>query len=140
MTPSIIGRLRLDACPKLHELDLIEDRGKEVRVIRDGASKWETIATRLHFDGGMITQIFNDSQNNMKRACQITFTIWLGGTSGQREPRTWDTVIKALREADLGQLAKDLETVFTCKYKRFHSLSNHQSSLCGMPLASNNLT
>ena len=113
-----IGPLGLGACPKLHELDLMEVRGKQVRVIKDGGSKWETIAMRLHFEGGMITQIFNESQNYMQRACRITFTKWLEGMSGLREPKTWGTVIEVLKEADLGQLAKDLETL-TCKCERY---------------------
>lgn len=127
-----IGPHRLGACPKLHELDLIEDScGKQVRVINKGASKWQAIAMRLHFEGGTITEIFNESQNNMQQACLITFTKWLQGMSDLREPRTWNTVIKVLEEADLGELAKHLETVLTCKCGKVIFLNQQPSSSLG---------
>ena len=99
--------------PQLHELDLLElSCGEKVRIINDGASKWENIATRLYFDGGMINQISRDS-GNVQQACWNVFSKWLSGIDGLREPRTWNTVVKALKEADLGQLAEKLETALT---------------------------
>ena len=95
--------------PKLHELDRLEGNGKTVSILKDGANKWEDIATRLYFNGSMISQIRNDSQNNMQGACRNVFIKWLEGENGLREPRTWDTVIEVLKEAGLGQLAKDVE-------------------------------
>ena len=83
-----------------------------MRIIQDGASKWEFIATRLYFDVGMINQISRDSCDR-QQACRNVFAKWLSGVDGLREPRTWSTVIKALKEADLGQLAEGLETAIT---------------------------
>ena len=82
-------------------------------ILKEGASKWEDIATRLYFNGSTISQIRNDSQNNMQGACRSVFIKWIEGESGLRGPRTWDTVIKILREAGLGQLAEDLEIVLS---------------------------
>ena len=102
--------------PKFHELDLIEANRKTVRIFERGASKWDRIATRLHFEGHMIEQIWTDSKHDTFRACQTIFTKWLDGLEGLRTPRTWDTVIKALKEADLGQLADDLKKVLLVKH------------------------
>ena len=98
-------------CPKFHELDLIEVDGKTIRVFEKGASKWDRIATRLHFEGTKIVQIRTDCQHDTFQACQKTFTEWLGGKEGLRTPIAWSTVIKVLEEADLCQPAKDLKEI-----------------------------
>ena len=93
----------------LHELDQICGNTKTVRVIDGSASKWDRIALRLHFRSSMISQIRMDCQTNAFRACQSVFSQWLDGKEGLRTPRTWGTVIDALKEADYGQLAEDLK-------------------------------
>ena len=82
-----------------------------MRVFERGASKWDRIATRLHFDGSKIAQIGTDCHYNAFKACQSTFTEWLDGKEGLRRPIAWSTVIIVLKEAGLGQLAGDLEEV-----------------------------
>ena len=42
-------------------------------------------------------------------ACHAMFSEWLEGKG--RTPTTWETVIKALEEADLGEVAQDLKEV-----------------------------
>ena len=101
----------LDKPPKLHELDRIEVNGKTVKVLEGAGNKWDKIATRLHFEHHRISQIWTESQNNTERACCSVFGQWLDGKEGLRTPRTWRTVIKVLRESDLGQLADDLKEV-----------------------------
>lgn len=82
-----------------------------MRVFEKGAGKWDKIATRLYFDGNKIAQIRTECQNNAFKACQSTFTEWLDGKEGLRRPTAWSTVITALKEAGLGQLADDLEEI-----------------------------
>ena len=89
----------------------MECNGKTIRVFERGANKWNRIATRLHFESDMIAQIRTDNQHNTFQACQSTFTEWLGGKEGLRTPRTWSTVIAAIKEADLGQLADNLKEI-----------------------------
>ena len=99
--------------PKLHELDLLKGpTGKTVRVIKDGANKWQRIATRLYFEGGAIDQISRNNKDT-DQACSTVFSKWLQGENELRTPRTWETVIEALIEADFGQLAEDLKKVLT---------------------------
>ena len=74
------------------------------------ASKWEEVATRLHFEGHDILSIRRSEHHQVKDACRTMFIEWLEGKG--RTPTTWDTVIKALEEAELGEVAKDLKEIF----------------------------
>ena len=82
-----------------------------VRVLEGAASNWERVAIRLYFEGNMISQIWTENQNDQLHACPSAFTQWLDGNDRLRVPRTWKTVIEALKEAGLGQLADDLTDV-----------------------------
>ena len=97
--------------PKLHQLDLFEGKGKTVRVIKRAAAKWELVATRLYFESHDISRIREDYHQQTIKACQTVFIEWLQGNG--RKPTTWNTVIKALEEADLSELATDLKIVFS---------------------------
>ena len=70
---------------------------------------WERVATRLHFEGHEITCIKRDNPIRCEDACHAMFSKWLEGKG--RTPTNWDTVIKALEEANLGEVAVDLKEV-----------------------------
>ena len=95
--------------PKLHYLDLIEANEKTVKVIEQAAAKWEKVATRLYFEGHDIDCIRKDYPQQTVEACRSVFIKWLQGRG--RKPTSWDTVIMALKEADLSELAGDLKFV-----------------------------
>ena len=97
--------------PKLHHLDLIEGNGKTVRVINRAAAKWVSVATRLHFESHDISRIREDYHQQTIKACQTVFIEWLEGKG--RTPTTWNTVIKALEEADLSEVAGELKIIFS---------------------------
>ena len=97
--------------PILYELDRIEYRGKIVRVIDRVAAKWEKVATRLHFEGHEIKRIERDNHYQSTDSCRAMLIEWLGGNG--REPKTWETIIKALIEADLSTCAEDLNWIMT---------------------------
>ena len=77
-----------------------------MRVIEQAAAKWERVATRLHFESHDISRLREDYSQQSIKACRTVFMEWLQGRG--RKPTTWDTVIKALKEADLSELAVDL--------------------------------
>jgi hypothetical protein len=77
-----------------------------VEVIKKTAHAWEKVAQRLHFEGNDISRIRRD-ERQAEDACRMVFIEWLAGKG--RTPTTWGTVIKALNEAEQGELAKDLE-------------------------------
>ena len=101
----------ISSVPEWHQLDLIEGNGKTVRVIKRAAQEWESVATRLYFDIDDISRMRRDHYQQCRNACQTVFMEWLQGKG--RTPTTWDTVIKALKEAELSELAADLQTVLS---------------------------
>ncbi len=101
----------LSSLPKLHHLDLIEGNGKTVRIIKRAAAKWVSVATRLHFESHDIGRLREDYHQQTVKACHTVFIEWLQGKG--RTPTTWNTVIKALEEADLSELAGDLKIVLS---------------------------
>ena len=82
-----------------------------MRVIKQAAAKWESVATSLHFESHDIVRIREDYPQQSIKACQTVFIEWL--QSNGRKPTTWDTVIKALEEADLSELAADLKIILS---------------------------
>ena len=99
----------LTSKPRLYELDRIKGNGKTVKVISRTAAVWESVATRLHFEGHEITCIRRDNHYQSIDACRAMFSEWLEGKG--RTSTTWETVIKALEEANLGEVAQDLKDV-----------------------------
>ena len=100
---------RLLCKPRLYELDLIRGSGKTVRVISQASATWERIAIRLHFKGYEIRRICRDHHFQTGDACSTMFIEWLEGKG--RQPATWETLIEALEEADLSELASNLKDV-----------------------------
>ena len=104
-------QLSLSAIPRLHQLDLIEGNGKTVRVIRTAAAKWKHLATRLYFEYNDISRIEQDSHFQCQNACWQVCCEWLSGEF--RKPVTWATLVTALMETELGEVAEDLEMIIS---------------------------
>lgn len=105
------AELKEDAVPRLHELDMVEYNGKKLKVIESAAPKWEKLAIHLNFDSSRICSIGWNSQFKMKDACMSVLAEWLGGVRGSRQPTTWATLVKALKEVDLDDLSKELKSI-----------------------------
>ena len=99
----------IDSKPELHELDYLKRNDKTVRLIERVASKWERLATRLHLESYHIESVERDSHHQTESACRKIFSRWLDGT--YRTPVSWRTLITALEEADLSNVAEDLRQV-----------------------------
>ena len=112
--------------PRYHELDRLDWHGKSIRIISSAAARWEKIATRLYFDGNEISAIRRDCHFQVEDACRSVLIRWLEGNG--RKPTTWDTLIRALVEADLGTLAGELQSIL-CKIHvycmQFTIISSH---------------
>ena len=100
----------LSSKPRLYELDRISGNGKTVKVINRAACEWKKVATRLYFEGHDISTIHMD-EHRAEDACRTMFIEWLEGKG--RTPTSWETVIKALEEAELAEIAKDLRDIIT---------------------------
>ena len=106
--------LDIDSTPKLHELDLLEYSNKQLKLIDRVAYKWEDIAIRLHFEGHSVSEIEQDAFFQARAACQKMFIKWTQGVG--RKPTTWKTLITALKEAGLGEVADELHKVINKTY------------------------
>ena len=98
--------IKLAVKPQLHELDLKEGNGKTVKLISRAAADWERLATRLYFQGHEIRSLRANHRETFD-ACREMFIDWLEGKG--RSPKTWETVIIALEEADLSKVSNDLK-------------------------------
>ena len=67
-----------------------------MKVIEQVASKWEEVATRLHFKYYNISGIERDYPCNCKSACHQMFSELLSGKG--RKLTNWATIIKVLKE------------------------------------------
>ena len=101
--------LTRSAVPRLHQLDLMECDGKTVSVIRRAAGIWEQFATRLHFEHSDINRIRSDNPCQCRVACWKVCSEWLEGAG--RKPISWETIIKALIECELSEIAGDLKHI-----------------------------
>ena len=81
-----------------------------VRIIDGIAAKWKGVALRLYFEGDCTEVIEINCHYQAVPACRTMFTRWLEGYG--REPKTWRTLIIALKEANLSMLAEKLEKMF----------------------------
>ena len=61
----------------------------------------------------MIKSVQRDSHYLTEQACVALFSMWLEGKEGLRQPRTWGTIIKVLKESDLGELSEELDSVLS---------------------------
>ena len=104
--------------PEFHELDLFEQHGKKLKLIKRVTANWEDVATRLHFPGYTIKAISRDGQHQSDQACRSMFTRWLDGEG--RKPITWGTLIDALNEADLSSVAQELDKMINSTSKSKH--------------------
>ena len=104
MYPFIVQRK-----PALHELDMLQGEQKTVKVIARVAPIWQQFATRLHFEFHDIMCIEEDYHLQSLKCSRRVMMEWLNGKG--RQPRTWATVIKALKECELSEVAKDIEVI-----------------------------
>ena len=94
---------------KFHQLDLLTNNEKTVKIINTIAHKWEKLAFRLYFCDSDIARIKRDNTKDCIQACRTVFSEWLHGNG--RRPGTWETLIEALKEAEFSVLADDIETI-----------------------------
>ena len=92
---------------------MLEYQGKVIKVIHAVAHKWEQFATRLHFEFCDIKCIAKECRLQPVEACQQIVGEWLSGKG--RKPTSWSTVIEALNEIELCELAMDVTTVLEAR-------------------------
>ena len=98
-----VSETGLDWIPELDDLLFYERNGKKVRVIARIASEWEKLALALSIEAYIMRTIKRNHGNSCEDACTDLLRRWLEGEG--REPKTWATLVEALKEVP------DVETV-----------------------------
>ena len=78
-----------------------------MKIVDRVANEWERVATQLYFELHDIRRIKKDHPNDCRATCSTVFGEWLEGSD--RLPTTWDTLIKALVEANFSEVAADIK-------------------------------
>ena len=94
----------------LHLLHTLKYRGQTIKVIESAATCWERVAMKLHFKRHVIDTLISESHGVATKCCHYMFMQWLEGDG--RKPITWRTLINALSEAKLDDIAQSLRDVF----------------------------
>ena len=79
----------------------------QYKVVPTVQAKWEDLAYSLEFDHPTVQSIKMNHGHSMKSACIDVLGKWLAG-DGDREPRTWVTLLEALEEIGNAELAKQI--------------------------------
>ena len=82
-----------------------------IRIIDKIAHKWDQVAITLHFETNEIEGIERDCQCQTNDASRKMIMKWLDGGGSLRKPITWATLIEALEEAGLSEVAKDIVSI-----------------------------
>ena len=104
----------LDEKPKIHELQLLHgEDGETVRVINEAAAKWEELAYGLHFESHDVANIKKNNPSDVTAACREVLIQWEAGKG--RKPVEWRTLLQALEDAQLDEVAPKLRSVLCSK-------------------------
>ena len=96
------GEAPLQATPTLHIMD--------THVIRHIAPDWTQIAMYLGIEMSIWHVIEADNPRSVERCCHQMFSRWLANDTGTGDsPRTWKSVLIALRTAGYVTLVGDME-------------------------------
>ena len=99
-----------DTRPTLLQLTLlVTPSGKKVEIIKHIAPEWKTVGIHMNFDptGYTIDTIAASNPLKPVACCTDMMKEWLGGRG--KQPATWATLVKILRNTDFTVLADDVE-------------------------------
>ncbi len=95
-------RAALHKIPEITQLYGIEPEEKfdqtSVGLIKEISSKWEQIASSLHFEDTTLQEIAKNNPQNHIAAFQTLLELWRQGSYNTRQPVTWETLIRSLYE------------------------------------------
>ena len=88
---------------------MVAPSGKEVKIIQNIAAKWKAVGIHFNFDpnGNTINLIDARHPLNPEACCTDIVTLWLEGKG--RNPATWATLVKVLRNTEFNVLADEVE-------------------------------
>ena len=97
--------------PELHELQRLCRDDVVVNVIKAVAPSWKKFALYLTMDKNMVDIWEKNHAYQVEDVAMKLFGHWLNGNG--RQPISWKTLIQALRENDLPNVATEVEEILT---------------------------
>ena len=82
------------------------------QVIPTVAHKWSELAYALKFEFPEVEKIKKNHPLDVAGACSYVLGTWLGGKRDNQEPRTWATLLEAVRQIGNGELADEIQRGF----------------------------
>ena len=99
--------------PEVYQLMKLEGKeGRTVKVVEGVAAEWEQLAYTLRFSPAVVRTVERDAKD-CTAACVEVLYRWVSGAEGTRQPVSWATLIKCLRDCDFVMLARDLENALS---------------------------
>ena len=96
--------------PNFYQLQKVQGKYGEIRVIDTIAGRWEEVAIALHLSPSAIEAVRGSSTRSESAAMSI-LTRWYEGSG--RTPVDWKTFIDSLENAKFHVLAQDLKSITT---------------------------
>ena len=75
------------------------------------APKWKDIGSALKFTPSELQNIAMANHQDPAECCQAMMTKWIGGFVSENQPLTWATLLEAMEDCRLRQLAQQLESL-----------------------------
>ena len=91
---------------------------QRIYIIDEIAAKWRRVGLSLNFSTSDLDNIESSCQGKVEECSERLLTQWLDGNISTQLPITWETLLDALRDARLGQLAETLTDSLTLKATR----------------------
>ena len=98
----------LQTVPTLRLLQNLERGQERLRLVSELIPYWEELAYELDFPACTIEEIKLDNRRSYDQ-CQQMLSTWLGPRSPSRDVASWGSLITAMRNIDLRNLANTLE-------------------------------
>ena len=86
--------------PELFELKF------KYKVVEQVQADWDDLAYALRFQSATVKAIKKDA-DDVKERCTDVLSRWLAG-EGERGPRTWATLLEALKDMGKTELAREI--------------------------------
>ena len=94
-----------------------DEQGKTQRIyiIDEMAAKWKRVGISLKFSTSSLNNIESTCHHDVEACVNRLLTMWLEGhvQDVSQAPITWETLLEALRDTRLGQLADNLTYLLT---------------------------
>lgn len=102
----------------LNQLMWLHETGieKQLKLYSRISHKWELVATLLGFENGEITSLRRDFSDACERITAV-LEQWLDNArnlpNASKYPKSWQGLVKLLKDAELSEVAGDLETALS---------------------------